>query len=146
MTGSSLWRSFESGDAFLLRVLRFGILVAGIILLGFTGILELTWPQQLVLGLLTVLPQSGWTAVRACTFVTLTLMFVSLGTRRFATGSGGSRPPRKFFLGSGLDMELARRLLHAPAGRRGLRCDPISRLHADDMAAASHSGAIAGRS
>ena len=26
-----------------------GILVAGIILLGFTGILELTWPQQLVL-------------------------------------------------------------------------------------------------
>ena len=29
------------------------ILVVGIVLLGFTGILELTWPQQLVLGLLT---------------------------------------------------------------------------------------------
>ena len=55
MTRSSLWRSFESGDAFLLRVLRFIILVSGIILLGFTGVLELTWPQQLVLGLLTVL-------------------------------------------------------------------------------------------
>ena len=55
MTKPFLWQEFESGDAFFLHILRFCILLGGIVFLGFTGILELTWPQQLVLGILTIL-------------------------------------------------------------------------------------------
>ena len=50
MTRSPLWREFESGDSFLLRLIRFLILFGGLIFLAFAGILELTWPQQAVLG------------------------------------------------------------------------------------------------
>ncbi len=65
MTRSPLWREFESGDSFLLKALRFLILFGGICFLIFTGILELTWPQQAVLGLLTVCLRCGWIGVRA---------------------------------------------------------------------------------
>src|ERR1700723_3752404 len=54
MTSSPLMQHFESGDALLFKVLRFLILLSGTSLLCFTGILELTWPQQIVLGILTV--------------------------------------------------------------------------------------------
>jgi cellulose synthase (UDP-forming) len=55
MTGSPLWKEFESGDSVFMKLLRFVVLVGGVFILGFTGILDLTWPQQAVLGLLTVL-------------------------------------------------------------------------------------------
>ena len=100
MTGSSLWRSFESGDAFLLRVLRFVILVAGLILLGFTGILELTWPQQLVLGLLTVLLAIWMDRSSSSYLVTLTLMFAS-GYATFRYGFWRVATTAKFFLDPG---------------------------------------------
>ena len=47
MTSSPLMQHFESGDALLFKVLRFLILLSGTSLLCFTGILELTWPQQI---------------------------------------------------------------------------------------------------
>ena len=100
MTQSSLWRSFESGDAFLLRVLRFVILVAGIILLGFTGVLELTWPQQLVLGLLTVLLAIWMDRSSSSYLVTLTLMFAS-GYSTFRYGFWRIATTTKFFLDPG---------------------------------------------
>ena len=55
MTESPAWREFEAGDGVLLKLLRFATLGIGIFFLVFAGILELTWPQQAVLGLLTVL-------------------------------------------------------------------------------------------
>jgi cellulose synthase (UDP-forming) len=55
MTGSPMWKDFESGDSIFMKLLRFVVLVGGVFVLGFTGILDLTWPQQAVLGLLTVL-------------------------------------------------------------------------------------------
>ena len=55
MTESPAWQEFEWGDGVLLQLLRFAILGIGIFFLVFAGILELTWPQQAVLGLLTVL-------------------------------------------------------------------------------------------
>ena len=55
MTGSPMWKEFESGDSILPKLARFVVLVGGVLVLLFTGILDLTWPQQLVLGLLTVL-------------------------------------------------------------------------------------------
>ncbi|WP_035359305.1 UDP-forming cellulose synthase catalytic subunit [Edaphobacter aggregans] len=78
MTDSPLWREFESGDALLLKLLRFVISVGGILFLGFTGILELTWPQQLVLGLLTVLVAIWIDRSSSSYLVTLTLMIASM--------------------------------------------------------------------
>src|SRR3984957_8465545 len=78
MTRSPLWREFESGDSFLLRAIRFCILAGGIIFLLFTGILELTWPQQAVLGLLTVLVAMWMDRSSTSYLITLTLMLVSM--------------------------------------------------------------------
>jgi cellulose synthase (UDP-forming) len=78
MTRSPLWREFESGDSFLLKVLRFFVLFGGIIFLIFTGILDLTWPQQAVLGLLTVLLAFWMDRSSSSYLVTLTLMLISI--------------------------------------------------------------------
>ena len=77
MTRSPLWREFESGDSFLLKLIRFLILVGGLIFLAFAGTLELTWPQQAVLGLLTVLIAIWMDKSSSSYLVTLTLMMVS---------------------------------------------------------------------
>ena len=78
MSNSPLWREFESGDGLLLRLLRFVIVVAGIVFLFSTAILELTWPQQLVLGLLTVLVAIWMDRSSSSYLVTLTLMIASM--------------------------------------------------------------------
>ncbi len=77
MTKSYLWREFESGDGLFFKLLRFFILAGGIFVLGFTGILELTWPQQAVLGLLTVLLGIWVDRSSSSYLVTLTLMLAS---------------------------------------------------------------------
>jgi cellulose synthase (UDP-forming) len=73
-----MWREFESGDSLPLRFLRFCILAGGIFFLAFTGILNLTWPQQAVLGLLTVLLAIWMDRSSSSYLVTLTLMLVSM--------------------------------------------------------------------
>ena len=78
MTRSPLWREFESGDSFLLRAIRFLILVGGICFLLLTGILDLTWPQQLILGSLTVGLAIWMDRSSSSYLVTLTLMLISM--------------------------------------------------------------------
>src|SRR5215469_18628708 len=78
MTSSPLWREFESGDSPLLRVIRFVIVAGGVLFLGLTAALELTWPQQLVLGILTVLLGIWMDRSSSSYLVTLTLMIVSM--------------------------------------------------------------------
>jgi cellulose synthase (UDP-forming) len=78
MTESPAWREFESGDGVLLKLLRFSILALGIFFLAFAGILELTWPQQAVLGLLTVLLGIWMDRSSTSYLVTLTLMLCSI--------------------------------------------------------------------
>src|ERR1700744_6228294 len=78
MTGSPVWKEFESGEGFLLKVLRFGVLGGGVFVLVFTGILELTWPQQAVLGLLVVLLAIWMDRSSSSYLVTLTLMLASM--------------------------------------------------------------------
>ena len=91
MIRSSLFKQFESGDGLFFRVLRFLVLVGGIFLLGFTGILELTWPQQIVLGILTVALIIWLDRSSSSYLVTLTLMLASMfstfryGFWRFST-------------------------------------------------------------
>jgi len=77
MTRSPLWREFESGDNILLRFLRFLILWGGFVCLVLAGILDLTWPQQAVLGLLLVLLGIWIDRSSTSYMVTLTLMLLS---------------------------------------------------------------------
>ncbi|SNS48961.1 cellulose synthase (UDP-forming) [Granulicella rosea] len=100
MTRSPLWREFESGDSFLLKALRLFILVGGVFFLCFTGILELTWPQQAVLGLLTVLLAIWMDKSSSSYLVTLTLMMVSMFST-FRYGFWRISTTIKFFLDPG---------------------------------------------
>ena len=77
MTRSPLWREFESGEGFLLVLIRWIILVGGLLLLVLAGILDLTWPQQAVLGLLMVLLAIWMDKSSSSYLVTLTLMLIS---------------------------------------------------------------------
>ena len=77
MTRSPLWREFESGEGIVLVLIRWFILVGGLLLLVLAGTLDLTWPQQTVLGLLTVLLAMWMDKSSSSYLVTLTLMFVS---------------------------------------------------------------------
>jgi cellulose synthase (UDP-forming) len=91
MTASPLMQQFESGDGLFFKALRFLLLVSGILLLCFTGILELTWPQQIVLGILTVALVLWLDRSSSSYLVTLTLLLVSVfstfryGYWRYAT-------------------------------------------------------------
>lgn len=100
MTRSPLWREFESGNSPPLKALRFLILSAGLFFLVFTGILELTWPQQTVLGLLTVLVAVWMDRSSSSYLLTLTLMLVSCFST-FRYGYWRLATTVKFFLDPG---------------------------------------------
>jgi cellulose synthase (UDP-forming) len=91
MTSSPLIQQFESGDGLFFKALRFLLLVSGILLLCFTGILELTWPHQIVLGIITVALVIWLDRSSSSYLVTLTLLLVSIfstfryGYWRYAT-------------------------------------------------------------
>jgi cellulose synthase (UDP-forming) len=78
MTASPLLKQFESGDGLFFKALRFLILLSGTLLLCFTGILELTWPQQIVLGILTIALVIWLDRSSSSYLVTLTLLLVSM--------------------------------------------------------------------
>ena len=102
MTRSPLWREFESGDSFILVALRWFILIGGILVLIFTGILELTWPQQAVLGLLTVLLAMWMDRSSSSYLITLTLMLVSMYST-FRYGWWRINTTIRFFLDPGTE-------------------------------------------
>src|SRR6266567_4145128 len=78
MISSPLLKQFESGDNLFFKALRFLILLSGTLLLCFTGILELTWPQQIVLGILTIALVLWLDRSSSSYLVTLTVMLVSM--------------------------------------------------------------------
>ncbi len=77
MTRSPLWREFESGDGPLLVLLRFMILAGGGVFLIFAGALELTWPQQALMGLVMLVISIWMDRASTSYLVTLTLMIMS---------------------------------------------------------------------
>ena len=78
MSRASIWQEFESGDGTPLKLLRFFIIAGGISFLIFSGVLELTWPQQIILDVLIV-PLAIWMDRSSSSYlVTLTLMLVSM--------------------------------------------------------------------
>lgn len=78
MTDSPLWRDLKLGHGPLYKILRCVLIVGGLSVLLFTGILDLTWPQQAVLSLLTVLLAIWVDRSSGSYLVTLTLMLVSM--------------------------------------------------------------------
>jgi len=100
MTRSSAWSEFESGEGLGLRALRILLIVGGVFFLIFTGILELTWPQQIILGLLTIFIAIWMDRSSSSYLVTLTLMFVSMFST-FRYGYWRISTTVKFFLDPG---------------------------------------------
>ena len=78
MIASPLFKQFESGDGLFFKALRFLILASRVLLLCFIGVLELTWPQQIVLGILTVALVIWLDRGSSSYLVTLTLLLVSM--------------------------------------------------------------------
>jgi len=78
MTRSLLWREFEAGDSVLVRALQFSILTGGMLFLCSTGVLYLTWQQQSILALLTLLIAVWIDRGSSSYLVTLTLMLLSV--------------------------------------------------------------------
>ncbi len=78
MTDSSLWRRFESGEGKFSRAVRLLVFAGCVFLLCFTATLELTWPEQVVLGLLTVLIVVWLDRSSDSRAITLMLMVVSI--------------------------------------------------------------------
>jgi len=78
MIWSHLFNQFESSDHLFFKVFRFIVVSIGVVLLGVTCVLELTWPQQIVLGILTVALIIWLDRSSSSYLVTLTLMLVSI--------------------------------------------------------------------
>lgn len=99
MTGSPLWREWESGNSIPLSVLRFCVLFVGLLFLALTGVLGLPWPQQALVALLTVVVAVWLDRSSSSYLVTLTLMLLSVystfryGFWRVATTVGSLRDP-----------------------------------------------------
>ncbi len=146
MTRSSAWSEFESGEGLGLRALRFFLIVGGIFFLCFTGILELTWPQQIILGLLTTFVAIWMDRSSSSYLVTLTLMFVSMFST-FRYGYWRISTTVKFFMDPGtqwspLDAFFISLLVLA----EGVRLHhSLSGLLADALAASPHARTAARR-
>ncbi len=80
MRASPLWREWESGDSVPLSVLRFLVLLTGLLFLALTGVLGLPWPQQTLVAGLTVLVAMWLDRSSSSYLVTLTLMLLSVYT------------------------------------------------------------------
>ena len=92
MREAPLFDQFQSGDALFYKALRFLILFSGVFLLAFTGILELTWPQQIVLGIFTVALVIWADRSSGSYLVTLTLMLASMFSTPIALAKSAASP------------------------------------------------------
>src|SRR5665213_4171169 len=77
MTKSPLWRQIETGDNVFSRGVRALILVGGFAFLLLAGVLDLAWPQQALLGLVTLVAAICMDQVSRSYLVTLTLILLS---------------------------------------------------------------------
>ena len=77
MTRSPLWRQLETGDNVFFWCMRAAILVVGLLFLLFAGVLDLPWPQQALLGLMTLVAAVWMHRTSTSYLVTLTLILLS---------------------------------------------------------------------
>src|SRR5277367_4100208 len=78
MSVTQVWHDIGAGETFLNKVLRFVFLAIALVAFYFFGTLPLTWPQQAVCGLLTLLMGLALGRTSDSYLITLTLMILSL--------------------------------------------------------------------
>ena len=100
MTSSPLLQQVQSGDAALFQILRFLLLLSGTLLLALMGILPLAWPQQLLIGVLTVAVVLWLDRSSGSYLITLTLLLLSIFST-FRYGYWRLHTTKAFFLSPG---------------------------------------------
>ena len=93
------------------KLFGFSFSSAGLLLLCFTGILELTWPQQIVLGILTIALVIWMDRSSSSYLITLTLHAASPCSRPSATATG-DRDDAQVLPRPRHHLERSRRVLH----------------------------------
>jgi cellulose synthase (UDP-forming) len=78
MTATDLWQDIGAGENFFTRFLRLLFLLAAGVVFYFLAVLPLTWPQQAVLGLLSLLMALAMARSSDSYLITLTLMMLSM--------------------------------------------------------------------
>jgi cellulose synthase (UDP-forming) len=78
MTATTIWQDIGAGENFLTRILRLVFLVAAAVIFIFLAIVPLTWPQQAVLGLISLVIALALARGSDSYLVTLTLMMLSM--------------------------------------------------------------------
>ncbi|MGD0520655.1 MAG: UDP-forming cellulose synthase catalytic subunit [Terracidiphilus sp.] len=78
MTATGLWQDIGAGENVFTRLLRLLFLLAAAVVLYFLAILPLTWPQQAVLGLLTLIMSLALARASDSYLITLCLIMMSL--------------------------------------------------------------------
>ena len=78
MTVTDLWQNIGEGENLITRFLRVVILLGAIVIFYFMAVLPLTWPQQAVCGLLTLLLALALARSSDSYLITLTLMMMSM--------------------------------------------------------------------
>jgi len=78
MTATSLWQDIGAGENVVTKFLRLVFLLAAGVVFYFLAVLPLSWPQQVVLGLLTLLMALALARSSDSYLVTLTLMVMSM--------------------------------------------------------------------
>ena len=78
MTLTGLWQDIGAGENIVTKFLRLAFLIAAAVVFCFLATLPLTWPQQAVCGLLTLLMSMALARSSDSYLITLTLMMMSL--------------------------------------------------------------------
>jgi len=78
MSVTQIWHDVGAGETFLNKLLRFVFLCVALVMFYFFATLPLTWPQQAVCGLLTLLMGLALGRTSESYLITLTLMILSL--------------------------------------------------------------------
>jgi cellulose synthase (UDP-forming) len=78
MTLSGLWQDIGAGENIFTKFLRLSFLLAAAVVFCFLAVLPLTWPQQAVCGLLTLLMSMALARSSDSYLITLSLMMMSM--------------------------------------------------------------------
>ena len=78
MTATDLWQDIGAGENIFTKFLRLVFLLAAAVAFYFLAVLPLTWPQQAVLGLLSLLMALALARSSDSYLITLTLMMMSM--------------------------------------------------------------------
>ncbi len=91
MTATGLWQDIGAGENLFTRAVRLLFLIVAAAVLCFLAMLPLTWPQQAILGLMSILMALAIARGSDSYLVTLALMMLSVILARFAMATGASR-------------------------------------------------------